>query len=371
MIKDIIGDHNIFLDKLFSQLEKKNIDTRSMFLDHLCYRVESLDEYHNMKEKLSSVGKLLTEENINGRPIASFKLFNPLLFKDREIPLIELPAPKPDSRHISGLEHAEFVLSESFDNFQKKYSDTIFNTKGLAKNFNPELEIELQDCAVKFHHLPLESVIAIEQNKIPPEFCNLVDVVPNLVYREDYYGVNNFVGEKIIGYDKPWALMTKTAALYLQKAALELEQLSLGFIVFDSYRPQSAVEHFYRWSQEPGPDYNSIYYPDIKKSQLFEEGYLAKKSSHSRGSTIDLSLYDLKTKKELDMGTIFDFFHETSHTFHENLPLEIKTRRKFFVDLMRKYNFRNYSKEWWHFTLIDEPYPSIYFQFRVNEFWNN
>jgi D-alanyl-D-alanine dipeptidase len=369
MIINIIGDHTHFLDKLFQQLKRLKVDTGALFLDHLCYRVETLSEYLEMKKKLSAYGHLLTEEEVNGRPIASFKLTEPLNYLGRNIPLIELPAPKPNSTHSSGLEHAEFVISESFDDFQKKYSHVHFKTKGLSKEFNPELEIELEDCAVKFHHLPLESVIAVEQNKIPSEFCNLKDVVPNLIYREDYYGDKNFVREKISGYDKPWPLMTKVAALQLQKAALELEQSNLGFLVFDSYRPQSAVEHFYRWSQKPGPEYDQEYYPHIKKSQLFEEGYLAKKSSHSRGSTIDLSLYDLSSKKELDMGTIFDFFHESSHTFHENLPEEIKIRRKFFINLMKKNNFRNYSKEWWHFTLINEPYPSIYFTFSVNEFW--
>jgi D-alanyl-D-alanine dipeptidase len=370
MIKDLLGDYTSFLDNLFRHLDHHQVESKAMFLDHLCYRVQTLSEYHEMKEKLSAYGKLLTEEEINGRPIASFKLTEPLTYLDRKIPLIELPAPKANSFHSKGLEHAEFVIMESFEDFQKKYPQIHFKTKGLNKDFNPELEIEFEDCAVKFHHLPLESVIAVEQNKIPPEFCNLKDVVPNLIYREDYYGKKNFVGEEITGYEKAWPLMTKVAAQFLKNAAVELEKSNLGFIVFDSYRPQCAVEHFYRWSQQPGPEYNSVYYPTIKKSQLFEEGYLAKRSSHSRGSTIDLSLYDLKTKEELDMGTIFDFFHETSHTFHENLPEEIKNRRKFFIDLMKKYNFRNYSKEWWHFTLINEPYPSIYFTFSVNEFWN-
>ncbi|MFZ4714707.1 MAG: VOC family protein [Bacteriovoracaceae bacterium] len=370
-MKELIGDHNLFLNKLMKHLDQAQIEVKDFMIDHLCYRVQSLSEYEEMKEKLSQYGKLLTEEEVGGRPIASFKLFNPLSYFEKKIPLIELPAPKKNSVHKSGLEHAEMVIPHTFEQMMAIYPHVSFVTKGLEKKFNPELEIEFSDMAVKFHHLPLESVIAIEQEKIPPEFCNLKMEIPHLIYRADYYGPENFIGMPVEGYYNPYPLLTRVAAKMLKAAALELEQHKLGFMLFDSYRPQMAVDHFYRWSQEPGPDHHPLYFPEIKKRDLFEEGYLAKKSSHSRGSTVDLTLYDLVTKKELDMGSIFDYFHDTSHTECPKLSDEIKERRKFFVDIMKKHSFKNYRQEWWHFTMMSEPYPSIYFNFPIRDFWNS
>ncbi len=369
-MKELIGDYTLFLEKLERELSAIKVDLTQNFCDHLCYRVENLTQYEEMKEKLKTHARLLTEELVNGRPIASFKLHTPLKYKNRQIPLIELPAPKPNSTHTRGLEHAEFVIHESFEDFMLRHQHVHFLTKGMAKTFNPELEIEFKDCAIKLHHMPLESVIAVEQNKIPPEFCDLEKTVPNLLYNRDYFDSKNFVGEKIHGYDKPIAVLTKKAAEALKLAGQELEKHNLGFLVFDAYRPQRAVNHFYEWAKGGlDHEFDPTYHPRIPKSVLFEKGYLAKRSSHSRGSTIDLTLYNLQTKTPLDMGTIFDFFDELSHTENTHISEIAKTNRKFFVDVMKKFGFRNYRQEWWHFTLNGEPFPSTYFDFSINEFW--
>ena len=148
----------------------------------------------------------------------------------------------------------------------------------------------------------------------------------------------------------------------------ELNKQHLGLKIYDAYRPQKAVNHFARWAKKLNDTLKkNEYYPNVKKKNLFKEEYIAYRSGHSRGSTVDLTIIDLSTpeKKELDMGSSYDFFGHESWVSYTNLSKEQLGNRLFIQKIMKKYNFKNYIQEWWHFTLQNEPYPNTYFDFSI------
>ena len=154
-----------FLEKVFSRINEQNIDLKSWTIDHICYRTSSIKNYEESKVYFSTIGELLIESDINGRPIASFKLYSPINFRHYSIPVVEVPAPKRGKETPEGFEHIEFVIDEDFDQIIKQYPQCNFDTKGLSKELNPELEIEFKDCAIKLHHQSLEQVIDIEKSQ--------------------------------------------------------------------------------------------------------------------------------------------------------------------------------------------------------------
>jgi zinc D-Ala-D-Ala dipeptidase len=203
-------------------------------------------------------------------------------------------------------------------------------------------------------------------NKIPKGFVYVKDVIPNIILDIRYYGNHNFIGTRIDGYLAPKAILTKETAEALKKIQGDLNTYSLGIKVFDAYRPQSAVNHFIRWSKDTKDiKMKKEFYPDEDKKDLFTKGYIAEKSGHSRGSTIDLTLIDLKTGIELDMGGSFDFLNARSASAYQGITPQQRANRLLLRNIMEKYGFKHYSKEWWHFTLIREPYPKTYFNFPV------
>lgn len=159
-----LGDIDGFLKKVLTALENDGIDVSKYELDHICYRVETQGTYNQLKTELSKVGELLSETMISGRPISTYKLNTPIIFRTREISCIELPTPKQCSLYPEGLEHAEFVIDESFDDFMNKYPAVKFDTASINKPINPDLRVEYSGLSVKFHHKPLEEVIRYEQN---------------------------------------------------------------------------------------------------------------------------------------------------------------------------------------------------------------
>jgi len=205
--------------------------------------------------------------------------------------------------------------------------------------------------------------------KLPEGFVDAAEVVPSLVVELRYLTNDNFVGQPVDGYVKPRCILTREAAVALKRVQAELAPFRLGLKVFDAYRPQQAVDHFVRWSQEKDdPRKKEQFYPQVAKSALFGEGYIAARSSHSRGSTVDLTLVALtagKPANELDMGTPFDFFGRQSWTSYAKLTPQQRANRLLLREVMTKHGFRPYSKEWWHFTLLDEPYPETYYNFPV------
>lgn len=199
-----------------------------------------------------------------------------------------------------------------------------------------------------------------------PAFVDIATLIPAAVVDMRYLGTNNFVGARIDGYEKPVCYLTRPAAEALSHVQRDLAPNGLGLKVFDCYRPARAVAHFIRWARALGDTkMKAQYYPEEDKRHLFSRGYLASRSGHSRGSTVDLTLVTLADKRELDMGTPFDFFSVRSWPGDRSVGMEAQRNRKILSDAMRKRGFVPYSKEWWHFTLAREPFPDTYFDFVV------
>ena len=202
--------------------------------------------------------------------------------------------------------------------------------------------------------------------QLPKGFVYVDDVIPDIQLELRYCLNNNFVGQPVDGYHAEVCILTKPAALALKKVQEALKKEGLSLKVFDSYRPQQAVNHFSKWARNVNDTLmKQEYYPNVDKRNLFRDGYIASKSRHSSGSTIDLTIVDLKTGKELDMGTPYDYFGEASWYLHEDLTTAQKANRALLHNMMSTHGFRHYPKEWWHFTLRGEPYKNQYFDFPV------
>ena len=205
----------------------------------------------------------------------------------------------------------------------------------------------------------------VSQHK-PDDFVYLLDLEPSIKIELRYFSNNNFIGQPIDGYHRSTIIVSKPTALALQKVQNDLEKKGLGLKIFDAYRPQQAVNHFVRWAKVLNDTLmKQSYYPDVPKSELFKRGYIASKSGHSRGSTVDLTLIDLDTGNELDMGSPYDFFGVQSHPFYKKITDEQRKNRMLLRRVMLKNGFKPYENEWWHFTLRDEPFPNQYFDFPV------
>jgi D-alanyl-D-alanine dipeptidase len=201
----------------------------------------------------------------------------------------------------------------------------------------------------------------------PSGFVLLADYVPSIVQEIRYYSTYNFIGDKIDGYEQPCAIITKEAARALKTVSNEFNVQGYRMKVFDCYRPQCAVKHFVMWGIEDNDiRMKDYFYPDLVKQELFSKGYVASRSSHSRGSTIDLTLLDMKTGKEVDMGSPFDMFSEVSHPDYRGITDEQYNNRMILRNCMLRNGFEPIDCEWWHFTLKDEPYPDTYFEFPVS-----
>ena len=205
----------------------------------------------------------------------------------------------------------------------------------------------------------------VSQHK-PEDFVYLLDLEPSIKIELRYFSNNNFIGQPIDGYHRSTIIVSKPTALALQKVQNDLEKKGLGLKIFDAYRPQQAVNHFVRWAKVLNDTLmKQSYYPDVPKSELFKRGYIASKSGHSRGSTVDLTLIDLDTGNELDMASPYDFFGVESHPFYKKITNEQRKNRMLLRRVMLKNGFKPYENEWWHFTLRDEPFPNQYFDFPV------
>ncbi|MBR2523739.1 MAG: M15 family metallopeptidase [Clostridiales bacterium] len=201
----------------------------------------------------------------------------------------------------------------------------------------------------------------------PSGFVLLADHVPGIIQEIRYYSTYNFIGDRIDGYEEPCAIITKEAARALKNVSNELNVQGYRMKVFDTYRPAGAVKHFVMWGiEDTDIRMKDYFYPDLQKQELFSKGYVASKSSHSRGSTIDLTLLDMKTGKEVDMGGPFDFFSELSHPDYRGITDEQYNNRMILRNVMVRNGFVPIDCEWWHFTLADEPYPDTYFEFPVS-----
>jgi D-alanyl-D-alanine dipeptidase len=207
----------------------------------------------------------------------------------------------------------------------------------------------------------------VSETMDPSGFVVLSDLVPSVIQEIRYNSSYNFIGDRIDGYEEPVALITREAARALKTVSNELMVQGYRIKVFDAYRPVSAVKHFMMWGiEDTDIRMKQYFYPGLEKQELFAKGYIAKQSSHSRGSTVDLTLLDMKTGKEVDMGSPFDMFGEVSHPDYKGITEEQYANRMLLQSVMVRNGFETLDCEWWHFTLKDEPYPDTYFEFPVN-----
>jgi D-alanyl-D-alanine dipeptidase len=204
------------------------------------------------------------------------------------------------------------------------------------------------------------------QAPLPPGFVDAAAVVDGLVVDMRYFGDNNFVGQRIDGYERPRCLLSVPAANALAAIERDLAANGLGLKVFDCYRPQRAVAHFVRWAQRIDDlKHKREFYPDVDKRDLFKNGYISDRSGHSRGSTLDLTLVRRADGRELDICSPFDFFSPQSWPSDRSVSGEAQKNRARLAGAMTRGGFRPYDKEWWHFTLVEEPFPDTYFDFPV------
>ncbi len=201
----------------------------------------------------------------------------------------------------------------------------------------------------------------------PSEFVVLADYVPAIVQEIRYHSTYNFIGDRIDGYEEPVALTTVEAARALKSVSNEMIVHGYRLKIFDAYRPVNAVKHFVLWGiDDLDLRMKPFFYPDLEKQELFAKGYIAKRSSHSRGSCVDLTLLDMKTGKEVDMGSPFDLFNEISHPDYRGITAEQYDNRMMLQNVMIKHGFKPLDCEWWHFSLEDEPFPDTYFEFPIS-----
>lgn len=196
------------------------------------------------------------------------------------------------------------------------------------------------------------------------KFAEISTVIDDAAYDIRYYSSNNFTGKKINGYKAPKAYMTKESLTALSKAAQDLRNQGYRLLIWDSYRPQKAVDNFVTWINDPNDVGDKTFYPNLKKSDLVKGGYIATKSSHTRGSTVDLTLIK-KDGSFVDMGGTFDLFSEISHPDYKKITRAQKKNREILRQAMFKAGFDGIDSEWWHFTLKNEPYKDTYFNFDV------
>lgn len=198
------------------------------------------------------------------------------------------------------------------------------------------------------------------------DFVSVGEYIPDVLLDVRYYSTYNFVGVRIDGYESPIVLLTRQAADALRLVNADMLSQGYRLVLYDGYRPQRAVDHFARWAEDLSADaMKPVFYPDVDKADLFEQGFIARRSGHSRGSTIDLTLLDAATGQLVDMGGPFDFFGELSHPDYAGVTPAQQANRMRLREAMLKHGFKPLSTEWWHFTLKDEPWPDTYFDFPV------
>lgn len=203
---------------------------------------------------------------------------------------------------------------------------------------------------------------------LPDGFVVVQDYIPDVKVDLRYYTGDNFIGERIDGYLAPCCIFSEKATQFLKKVQKELKPFGLGLKIFDAYRPQRAVDHFVRWAKDlEDKKMKMQHYPDVNKEDLFKLGYIADKSGHSRGSSIDLTIValDRSGSSDLDMGSTFDFFGPVSWPSDMSIDPSQRAHRMLLQELMGKHGFEPYGEEWWHFTLRNEPFPDTYFNFPI------
>lgn len=209
-------------------------------------------------------------------------------------------------------------------------------------------------------------IFSVGAQNLPKGFSYLSDIDSTIQIELRYLSHHNFMGTPVDGYQKNVIIVSTQAATALQKVQSQLRPFGLSLKIYDAYRPQQAVDHFMRWARVLSDTLmKQEYYPNVAKEEVFQLGYIASRSGHTKGSSVDLTIVDVKTGEELDMGSAWDFFGALSHPDYPNLNKQQRANRLLLRNLMIEAGFNPYEKEWWHFTLSDEPFPNTYFNFPV------
>lgn len=211
---------------------------------------------------------------------------------------------------------------------------------------------------------------------VTSDFVLVSQVIPDAILEIRYHSTYNFIGDRIPGYEDPTAILTRQAADSLKAVSDELAEKGYRIKIYDAYRPQSAVDYFVEWARDVEDiRMKQYFYPELEKGVLIPQEYIASKSSHSRGSTVDLTLFDMATGKEADMGCTFDYFGLASHPdvlpgqpigAYTPITQDQYDKRMILREAMMAHGFAPYECEWWHFTLTNEPFPETYFDFPVS-----
>lgn len=273
---------------------------------------------------------------------------------------------------INDSENTEaYIEAIHSDNNNQKNKD-LFITYDEVEEAKENTNIHIEADSLEHEINPLQGQSATlelektnKKDQLPEGFVYLNEVVPYATYDMRYYSSNNFVGERIIGYEAPLAIGTKEMAQALAKVSEELYQEGYTLLIYDSYRPAKAVAFFKEWSMNGDESMKEKYYPNEHKNELFKRGYLSSKSGHSRGSTVDLTLVYKDTNELVDMGSEYDLLDEISSFNTTKITEEQANNRKILMNAMIKHGFKEYSKEWWHYVLKSEPYPKTYFDFNI------
>lgn len=240
-----------------------------------------------------------------------------------------------------------------------------------------------------FYVLLLLVSTAAHASHLPDGFVHLKDIDATILQDMRYASHHNFIGRPLIGYRAAECVLTLPTAKTLAIIQKELRQEALSLKVYDCYRPQMTVDAFKKWRVTPQQDMRDEFYPRVPKKYFFQKGYISGKSGHSRGSTVDLTIVPIPTSAQekyhpgqklipciadhaerfhdnsLDMGTGYDCFDELAHPYNKDIPIAAQHNRMLLRNLMFKHGFKGILTEWWHFTLIDEPYPKAYFNFVI------
>lgn len=272
---------------------------------------------------------------------------------------------KKKQKKVRRVEYRRSVTSDS----DTLLTDTVDTVAAIDSLLTDSVETEAEDSIE-----PIDSAMAVklaEMEFAVKHFVEVKKLIPDLIEEIRYNSDHNFVGRRIAGYEESVALLTKECAEALKKVADELREEGYRLKIYDAYRPDDAVQDFRKWvGNMKDQKMKDEFYPDIEKSELFKAGYISSRSKHCHGSTVDMTLCDQKGN-ELDMGGHFDFFSETSHSDHtESLTEEQQGNRKLLREAMERNGFKIANTEWWHFSLIEEPYPKENFNFPVKSLSN-
>jgi len=238
--------------------------------------------------------------------------------------------------------------------------------QGTRRTISVLLALLLAGLSMSAYAYGKETDPPAKAGKLPKGFVYLDEAVPGALFDIRYYSDNNFVGKRVDGYEAPVPIAAAKAAKALKAANDELARKGYVLLIYDAYRPKKAVSHFVRWAKDPKDTLTKkTFYPNVDKTKVFKLGFVSSKSGHSRGSTVDLTIADKKTGEAIDMGGPFDFFGEISAHGAKGLTAKQTANRKLLKNVMVKHGFKPYNKEWWHYTLVEEPFPNTYFDFDV------